>query len=129
MFSLKFHPCLIRRRDNTERLTVPTGKVFGFLGPNGAGKTTTMHVRLGFIQATAGSASIFGTDVRESIARQRIGYLTAQPKVMQPDRNDSLAQSLLGDSRHAIGQHFYSQCDLYFHRGVPIFFLATLWRL
>jgi ABC-2 type transport system ATP-binding protein len=60
-------------------MTVPTGKVFGFLGPNGAGKTTTMHVLLGFIQATAGSASIFGTDVRQSIARQRIGYLAEHP--------------------------------------------------
>jgi tetratricopeptide (TPR) repeat protein len=46
-------------------------------------------------------------------------HLTAQPKIMQPDRNDSLARSLLGDSRHAIGQYFYSQADLYFHRGVP----------
>ena len=60
-------------------LTVKTGQVFGFLGPNGAGKTTMMHVLLGFIQATSGEAHIFGTDVRESIARQRIGYLPEHP--------------------------------------------------
>ena len=60
-------------------MTVPTGQVFGFLGPNGAGKTTTMHVLLGFIEATSGNASIFGTDVRSSIARQRIGYLAEHP--------------------------------------------------
>src|ERR1700755_1376268 len=56
-------------------LKVHAGEVFGFLGPNGAGKTTTMNVLLGFVNATSGSASLFGVDVREPIARQRIGYL------------------------------------------------------
>src|SRR5258708_3847811 len=60
---------------NGLNLTVNTGEVFGFLGPNGAGKTTTMNVLLGFVNATSGSASLFGVDVREPIARQRIGYL------------------------------------------------------
>ena len=56
-------------------LEVHRGEVFGFLGPNGAGKTTTMNVLLGFVNATAGSAHLFGVNVREPIARQRIGYL------------------------------------------------------
>src|SRR6202166_912301 len=56
-------------------LSVNQGEVFGFLGPNGAGKTTTMNVLLGFINATSGDAYLFGTTVREPIARQRIGYL------------------------------------------------------
>jgi ABC-2 type transport system ATP-binding protein len=56
-------------------LEVGTGEVFGFLGPNGAGKTTTMNVLLGFVQPTSGAASLFGIDVRQPIARQRIGYL------------------------------------------------------
>ena len=56
-------------------LAVQRGQVFGFLGPNGAGKTTTMNVLLGFVNATGGTASLFGVDVREPIARQRIGYL------------------------------------------------------
>src|SRR6266404_4953782 len=56
-------------------LTVGAGEVFGFLGPNGAGKTTTMNVLLGFVNATAGAAYLFGVDVRKPIARQRIGYL------------------------------------------------------
>lgn len=56
-------------------LAVYEGEVFGFLGPNGAGKTTTMNVLLGFTNATSGSARLFGTDVRQPIARQRIGYL------------------------------------------------------
>jgi ABC-2 type transport system ATP-binding protein len=56
-------------------LKVRAGEVFGFLGPNGAGKTTTMNVLLGFVNATRGAAYLFGVDVREPIARQRIGYL------------------------------------------------------
>ncbi|MGH7942518.1 MAG: ABC transporter ATP-binding protein [Limisphaerales bacterium] len=56
-------------------LEVSSGEVFGFLGPNGAGKTTTMNVLLGFVQPTRGAASLFGIDVRQPIARRRIGYL------------------------------------------------------
>ena len=56
-------------------LKVQAGEVFGFLGPNGAGKTTTMNVLLGFVNATSGDAFLFGVNVREPIARQRIGYL------------------------------------------------------
>jgi ABC-2 type transport system ATP-binding protein len=56
-------------------LGVRQGEVFGFLGPNGAGKTSTMNVLLGFTHAAGGSASIFGVDVRQPIARRRIGYL------------------------------------------------------
>jgi ABC-2 type transport system ATP-binding protein len=59
-------------------LQVNPGEVFGFLGPNGAGKTTTMNVLLGYVTPAQGTASIFGVDVREPIARQRIGYLPEQ---------------------------------------------------
>jgi len=62
-------------------VAVPAGRIFGFLGPNGAGKTTAIHVLLGFQQATSGSAAVFGCDVREPIARQRIGYLPEHPDV------------------------------------------------
>ena len=34
-----------------------------------------MNVLLGFVNATSGAASLFGTSVREPIFRQRIGYL------------------------------------------------------
>jgi len=60
---------------NNLNLKVYAGEVFGFLGPNGAGKTTTMNVLLGFVNATGGEAFLFGVNVREPIARQRIGYL------------------------------------------------------
>src|SRR5678815_6140538 len=56
-------------------LKVQAGEVFGFLGPNGAGKTTTMNVLLGFVNPTSGAAFLFGVNVREPIARRRLGYL------------------------------------------------------
>src|SRR5258708_12925377 len=56
-------------------LKVHAGEVFGFLGPNGAGKTTTMNVLLGFVSPSSDSAYLFGVNVLEPIARQRIGYL------------------------------------------------------
>lgn len=56
-------------------LNVQAGEVFGFLGPNGAGKTTTMNVLLGYVNPTRGAAYLFDVNVREPIARQKIGYL------------------------------------------------------
>ncbi|HXR03318.1 MAG TPA: ABC transporter ATP-binding protein [Verrucomicrobiae bacterium] len=56
-------------------LEVNAGEIFGFLGPNGAGKTTTINVLLGFVTPKSGAAYLFGIDVRQPIARQRIGYL------------------------------------------------------
>ncbi len=69
----------VARAVNALDLAVGVGQVCGFLGPNGAGKTTTMHVLLGFVAPTRGEARIFGTDVRASIARERIGYLPEHP--------------------------------------------------
>ncbi len=65
----------VKRALNGLNLTVHQGEVFGFLGPNGAGKTTTMNVLLGFVPPTSGQAWMFGVNVREPIARQRLGYL------------------------------------------------------
>jgi len=43
-------------------LNVAKGEVFAYLGPNGAGKSTTIRVLLGILQATSGSAKVFGMD-------------------------------------------------------------------
>jgi ABC-2 type transport system ATP-binding protein len=76
---VEYHPKALRQGVKVAvkdlSLEVTPGEVFGFLGPNGAGKTTTMQVLLGFMPPNGGSASLFGVDVREPIARQRIGYL------------------------------------------------------
>ncbi len=56
---------------------VAPGEVLGFLGPNGAGKSTTMKMLTGFLAPSAGTASIFGCDIRTQAlqARRQIGYL------------------------------------------------------
>jgi ABC-2 type transport system ATP-binding protein len=43
-------------------LSVPEGSIFAFLGPNGAGKTTSIHLLLGIIEPTSGSARVLGFD-------------------------------------------------------------------
>jgi ABC-2 type transport system ATP-binding protein len=59
-------------------LRVERGRVVGFLGPNGAGKSTTMNLLMGLTNSTAGSARIFGIDVRRRSPRLRslIGFLS-----------------------------------------------------
>jgi ABC-2 type transport system ATP-binding protein len=56
-------------------LTVPTGSIYGVLGPNGAGKTTTIRILATLLKADAGSAKVFGYDVRKeaNIVRQLVG--------------------------------------------------------
>ncbi len=63
-------------------LDVPKNSIFGFLGPNGSGKSTTIKLLLGLIQPTAGSATLFGQDIRRnSVAiRRRVGYLAQDPR-------------------------------------------------
>jgi ABC-2 type transport system ATP-binding protein len=58
-------------------LSVPAGAIFAFLGPNGAGKTTTMHLLLGIIEPSAGSASVLGLDpaTQGDAVRRRSGAL------------------------------------------------------
>ncbi|RMH15106.1 MAG: ABC transporter ATP-binding protein [Acidobacteria bacterium] len=54
-----------------------SGRAIGLLGPNGAGKTTLIHTLLGFHRPSAGSARVFGHDVRrnDKAARALIGYM------------------------------------------------------
>ena len=53
------------------------GRCIGLLGPNGAGKTTLIHTLLGFHPPTAGTARIFGRDIRTEAkaVRTLIGYM------------------------------------------------------
>jgi ABC-type glutathione transport system ATPase component len=58
-------------------LTVPRGSFFGLVGENGAGKTTSLSVAVGLLRPDAGSARVFGVDVRADPvgAKRRIGVL------------------------------------------------------
>jgi ABC-2 type transport system ATP-binding protein len=53
-----------------------SGRSIGLLGPNGAGKSTLIATLLGFHAPSAGTARLFGTDIRKSKAlRRQIGYM------------------------------------------------------
>ena len=53
------------------------GKAIGLLGPNGAGKSTLINTLLGFYPPHAGSARVFGFDIRKDTKKIRglIGYM------------------------------------------------------
>jgi ABC-2 type transport system ATP-binding protein len=53
---------------------VERGEIFGLIGADGAGKTTTFQILAGVMEATSGSAEIFGRAARD--ARSQTGYLT-----------------------------------------------------
>jgi ABC-2 type transport system ATP-binding protein len=54
-----------------------SGRCIGLLGPNGAGKTTLLHTLLGFHPPRAGTARVFGRDIRSEgrQIRRLIGYM------------------------------------------------------
>jgi ABC-2 type transport system ATP-binding protein len=53
------------------------GRAIGLLGPNGAGKSTLINTLLGFYKPTAGSARVFGHDIRTELReiRRLVGYM------------------------------------------------------
>ncbi len=65
---------------NNVSFKVGKGEIVGFLGPNGAGKSTTMKIITGYLQATAGNASVCGINVSENPleTKKKIGYLPEQ---------------------------------------------------
>jgi len=61
---------------------VGKGEIFGLIGPDGAGKTSTFQILAGVMEASSGSAEVFGQAARE--ARSQTGYLT-QAFSLYPD--------------------------------------------
>ncbi len=53
---------------------VQRGEIFGLIGADGAGKTSTFQILAGVMEATSGTAEIFGEPARN--ARSQTGYLT-----------------------------------------------------
>jgi ABC-2 type transport system ATP-binding protein len=53
------------------------GRAIGLLGPNGAGKSTLINTLLGFYPPSAGSAQVFGHDIRKETKKIRglVGYM------------------------------------------------------
>ncbi len=68
---------------NQITFNVIRGEIFGFLGPNGAGKTTTQRILTGIIEASSGSASIMGFDIKTQAlyAKEQIGVVPEMTNV------------------------------------------------
>jgi len=76
---------------------VRRGEIFGLIGADGAGKTTTFQILAGVMEASGGTAEIFGRPARD--ARSRTGYLT-QTFSLYPDLSVSENIRYIGDLRH-----------------------------
>jgi ABC-2 type transport system ATP-binding protein len=76
---------------------VQRGEIFGLIGADGAGKTTTFQILAGVMEATGGTAEIFGKPARD--ARSRTGYLT-QTFSLYPDLSVRENIRYIGELRH-----------------------------
>src|SRR6476661_6995306 len=58
-------------------LEIRRGEIFALLGPNGAGKTTLISIICGIVNATSGSVTADGHDIRKEFraARSKIGLV------------------------------------------------------
>ena len=63
---------------------VQKGDYIGLAGPNGAGKTTLIKAILGLTGAYTGAAELFGRDMRDFDAWDRVGYLPQRVNVFNP---------------------------------------------
>jgi ABC-2 type transport system ATP-binding protein len=77
-------------------LEVGDGEIFGLIGPDGAGKTTTFQILAGVMEATSGTAEVFGVPARQ--ARSTTGYLT-QAFSLYPDLTVEENIRYIGDLR------------------------------
>jgi ABC-2 type transport system ATP-binding protein len=75
---------------------VRQSEIFGLIGPDGAGKTSTFQILAGVMEATAGTAEIFGVAARQ--ARSETGYLT-QAFSLYPDLTVAENIRYIGDLR------------------------------
>ena len=66
-------------------LDVVPGEIVGILGPNGSGKSTAIRLMLGFLQPTAGSATIAEHDCwADSVnARRHVSYLPGELRLYE----------------------------------------------
>lgn len=89
---------------------VQPGEIFGLIGPDGAGKTTTFQILAGVMEASAGTADIFGRPAREM--RSQTGYLT-QTFSLYPDLTVAENIRYSGDLRRIPPQEILDRGNQY----------------
>ena len=97
------------QRPNTEVLhdltfTVAPGQTVALVGRSGGGKTTMTHLIARLYDATAGTVSVGGTDVRDlqlASLRDTVGYVTQDAHMFHDTIRDNLryAQPDVSDER------------------------------
>jgi drug efflux transport system ATP-binding protein len=97
-------------------LEIAHGEIFGLIGPDGAGKTSTFQILAGVMEATSGTAEIFGHPARAM--RSATGYLT-QAFSLYPDLSVEENIRYIGDLRRvpraeitARGQRYLRMFDM-----------------
>jgi ABC-2 type transport system ATP-binding protein len=60
-------------------MTIQPGQVYGLLGPNGAGKSTTIKIVMNLVQATSGTAQLFGRRPTDTDVRRQVGFVPENP--------------------------------------------------
>jgi len=77
-------------------LHVAAGEAYGFLGPNGAGKTTAIRTLLGFLQPTAGQATICDLDIVKATVqvKSHVGYMSGDVALYQKMTGGELLKHL-----------------------------------
>jgi ABC-2 type transport system ATP-binding protein len=85
-------------------------EIFGLIGPDGAGKTSTFQILAGVMEATSGSADIFGQPARDM--RSQTGYLT-QTFSLYPDLTVSENIRYSGDLRRIPPQEILDRGSRY----------------
>jgi ABC-2 type transport system ATP-binding protein len=98
-------------------LSVRPGEIVGLLGPNGSGKTTALRLVLGFLRATAGTATVAGFDCwHQSVeVRRRISYLPGELRLydgMTGRRLVSFLASLRGEAIDGRADDLARQLDI-----------------
>ena len=86
-------------------LEIRRGEIFALLGPNGAGKTTLISIVCGIVNASTGTVTVDGQDIRRDFraARSRIGLV---PQELTTDAFEtvwntvSFSRGLFGKSPH-----------------------------
>lgn len=68
----------VRALDGLDMLIQP-GEVYGLLGPNGAGKSTAIKIVMNLVQATSGTARLFGKPPTDTDARRQVGFVPENP--------------------------------------------------
>jgi drug efflux transport system ATP-binding protein len=89
---------------------VQRGEIFGLIGPDGAGKTSIFQILSGVMEASSGTAEVFGQPARA--ARFHTGYLT-QSFSLYPDLTVAENLRYTGDLRRVPAHEIAERSERY----------------